>query len=216
MMRAGDWDDDEEIGSVRHGKWRRIFTRRYIIYLIIFYFVLYFFVQSSSLSSGFSFSIQDESEVRVKCTTIKIEAEKGIRAGSLSYGNAEKIEIQLYTVSLTRSINCIDTNEVTHLLQYKDDYLNISTVDVDSVFHALTLKYPIGESFDAFHYKQDCYKLSRVLDRNCLVENAINPEEYDNLTLYYLYRVMVHFSIIAFITICVMIHIMLRDNARKN
>lgn len=101
--------------------------------------------------------------------------------GLLSYGTSDKLDVNLYTTSITRTIKCIDAAEKSTVLQYKDDYLNISTVDIDAVYKTMIELFPIGTSFNAWFYESvDCYAMQRrqLIDRNCLSQRAIELDEY--------------------------------------
>lgn len=153
-------------------------TPRYWMCLLVTWIVL-----SSVISPTTMMGIRDtqyiSSEVaRVLCTTKSIEIETGNIVASLHYSNTESLPINLYATSITRTIQCMGGNEASHTFQYKDDYLNISTVDVDKVVKLLKLTYPIGKSFNAWYYEGYCQKMMNLVDRNCLSSRAIERSEY--------------------------------------
>lgn len=213
-----DNNDDYMVGERQCTNFMTIFTRRYIIWLCLLYLGLYMMARYSTIYDNLPGTIISETDARVVCVTTAIQVENGIRAGLLTYGNADKIEIQLYTTSITRSINCVDTKEIPHLLQYKDDYLNISTVDVNKVLQSLSEQYHIGKSFVTWYYERDCYWMSRMrqLDRNCLsLDKALNQEDYRNALDDALFGMCIHLGIIGLLFIYIMIHLILRENGYR-
>lgn len=188
---------------------KSIITKRFCAILIILYILFYIIGKQLTASSEEASIPISSSEARLVCETKNIETESGIHAGYLTYGNTEKLQIQLYTVSITRTITCVDTAMGTHVFQYKDDYLNISTVNVDKVYASLLIEYPIGKSFIAWYYAKHCSYLNRRLDRNCLSKEAIEPEEYIDLLHPSIYTITLHSTIIALLVMVIYIHFMI-------
>lgn len=218
QSRSTDEDDDYGPGERQCTKFMAIFTRRYIIWLCFLYLGLYIMIQYSTLYDNLPGTIISETDARVVCTTTGIQVEKGIRAGLLTYGNADTVEIQLYTTSITRSIECVDIKEISHVLQYKDDYLNISTVDVDKALESLWEQYPVRGSFVAWYYERDCYWMSwhHQLDRNCLsTEKALDPLQYRNAMDDALIGMCIHLGIASLLFVYIMIHLILRENGHR-
>lgn len=172
-----DNDDDIMFGDYLY----KFMTRRYLFQLLVIYIVLLWCFSPNAMITNHKQPITSET-ARVLCRTESIVSEPGIRMGLLSYGTSDKLDVNLYTTSITRTIKCIDATEKSTVLQYKDDYLNISTVDIDAVYRSLVVLYPIGTSFNAWFYETHCYLMQgkELLDRNCLASRAIEPDEYDD------------------------------------
>lgn len=204
----GDEEDEDE----HDFQLKTLFTRRFIIWLWFLYITLYVMTFSGPLSmvSVIKQLPPTEGEAKVLCFTTGLQSESGIRAGNLKYGNSESIAINLYTISITRTIICTGlSGNVT--LQYKDDYLNISTVDVDEVYRSLSHKYPINEAFDAWYYPDHCYRI-RDLDRNCLSNVAADPGEYESLPFNIMIGALTHVTLFSIIVLYVIFHLLIKKN----
>mgnify|MGYP000748216338 CR=1 FL=1 len=181
VHRFGQSMDNDDDDDVLFGDYLfKFLTRRYLFQLLVICIVLMWCFSPISMIIGPLRSISNES-ARVLCQTESIVSEAGIRMGLLSYGTSDKLDVHLYTTSITRTIRCIDAAEKSTVLQYKDDYLNISTVDIDAAYKTLTESFHIGTSFNAWFYmSDDCYIMQRkkLLDRNCLSQRAIELDEY--------------------------------------
>lgn len=183
---------------------RILCTRRLVITTILSYLALYTVI-SSSLAP---MELTAPDEAAIKCITLSLQTEQGIRAATLNYGASETVSLNLYMTSITRTINCTNAANENHLFQYKDDYLNISTVDVDGIFHQLTAKYPINESFDAWYYEDFCnwYRIRDRLDRHCLSSTVIQPSDAEDPADLSVRQRLVHGSVLFVVGVALIIY----------
>ena len=188
--RFGREENEETVTLPFRKQCQLICTRRFIIIVIVVYMALYLITRTSIEPTP----LITATEAALTCITLNIQTESGIRAGTLSYGNAETLPIHLYLISITRTINCTAPTGKEYVFQYKDDYLNISTVDVDRIYEGLNTQFPIGKSFSVWYYEDFClwYRLRDRLDRHCLSSSAIEPSDIGDPAGAYGHIIMAH------------------------
>lgn len=187
--------------------------RRYLVIGCILYMGLYMTITCIGVFDTHQLIPPTASEARVVCKTTTLQTEEGIRAAKLVYAKSD-VDVNLYATSITRTATCTDVNGESYTLQYKDDYLNISTVDVDHVYRELTTQYPLGDTYTAFYYPKHCHTMPQELDRNCLTSQPIDPELHYNKSLYQLIVIMQHITVFFIVILCIWIDFVLRSDPR--
>ena len=206
------FDDDD--GPIYLNTMTKPMMRRYLVIACLLYMGLFVTTSWLGICDTQQAIPPYGPEARVVCTTTVLQTEAGIRAAKLVYANNNEIDVNLYATSITRTVTCIDINGESHTLQYKDDYLNISTVDVDHIYATLMKHYPIGESFTAWYYANHCHVMPQELDRNCLSTIAIDPDIHYNYNLYTSLVVLHHGTVFVSVVLVIWLHFIIRSEPR--
>ena len=174
--------DIEELGSddsaPRYG--------RYLPTLFLIFLALFLLQHRWSIIDESFDTLATPTEALVYCKYKAITVEPSMRVGYIKYSGVDSHnELHMYVTSITRSLVChhdedslaeSSSSHPQHLLQfdYRDDYLNISRIDIERVIEGMSRNYPQNHTVTLYHYRH-CHEGWTVgleepveIDQHCL------------------------------------------------
>lgn len=211
-------DDDSSEDNREAGKCRQLYmrlTRRHVICICLIYIISIILLNQLALFNYNRYLPLDPELTRVTCTNVYIKSETDIGIGEIRYsGIVVNDNVRLYITSVTRSVECRFTNDGDPRvlnLYYRDDYLNISHMDVDDIIEKLRLEYPVGMGFTAYYYDGCIDRLNDHFDVNCLARKPLDPDGYVNYIDYIALKLLVCLVVSVFLSIYVVILYRFKD-----
>lgn len=206
-------DDDRELGKC-HQLFRRL-TRKHVICICLIYIISIILLNQLALFNYNHYLPLDPELTRVTCTNMYIKSETGVGIGEIHYsGTVVNDNVHLYITSVTRGVSCRFTNDGDQRilnLHYRDDYLNISRIDVDDIIEKLRLEYPEGMGFTAYYYDGCIDRQNDHFDVNCLASKPLDPGDYVNYIDYIALKLLVCLVVSVFLSIYVVILYRFKD-----
>lgn len=183
---SDEYDDDDA-----HTVCQRFYSRKRIIVGTLSTLIFFLFLSQLSLFDYHRLLAPRPGEVAVRCATSVIRNESDIKEAELIYGHSVHLMVHVYTISITRSVEChwLEREEdPLFTLHYRDDYLNVSQIDVAQLTRVLEDRHPLKIPFLAWYYGEydTGYWHARLhtLDRQGLALEPIDPYEEGYLMPY--------------------------------
>jgi hypothetical protein len=111
------------------------------------------------------------------CKTLVLKSEHSLVEAALVVTDLQPLPVRLYATTLVRDATCKGQDNIALNLSYRDVYLNVSLLDVESELEKLRARFPAGKTYQAWFYDLQQYKNllepEDALDRYGLAERPL-------------------------------------------